>query len=138
MAEHSDRLLEAALVSAVTAALAAASPPVPVFMLRATRGATITAPYVFIQPLGGSSDGSLRDQSDHVARYQITYVGQGSEQSAGLADTVRAALVMTFLTVAGRSCGPVLLDFAPPDLVDEDSDVPLYLKRDQYAIPTFA
>lgn len=129
---HSDQLLDAALVAAIEAALTG----IDVFLLRAERG--IAAPYVIVQNLSGNATGSVMDQDDHTSRYQVTYVGVGPEQASGMADRAHAALVMQFLTVTDRHCGPVELEYSPPDMVDEDAGKALFLKRKQYSIPSRA
>lgn len=138
MSAHSGQVLDQAILAAVDAAL---PPSVPVFLSRPPR--TSNPPYAVLHSLPGTADGSISDQSLYFGTYQVTSVGTGPEQAAGIADAVRQALVMATPTVTGRVCGAIQLSTSLGVTTDEDvtgvttaASEPIYLARDQYTVPT--
>lgn len=79
-------------------------------------------PYAVVYPIGAAVfDGSLEvgdEQADAWPTYQVTSVGRDRTQAQWLQDKLRAALLGTYLTVAGRRVGPVRLDDEQPAQLD--------------------
>jgi hypothetical protein len=95
-----------------------------------------TLPYCIVYPLGAVQlDGSLEagdEQNDVWPAWQVTSIGSTREQAEWLQDKVRAGLLGTYLTVAGRRVGPVRLDEA--QAAQRDTDVTPYA---YYAVDRF-
>lgn len=86
--------------AAVAALLATAGYPVGL-----NQAPTNAAPYFVLYPISsGPPDGPLADpDADWFLQYQVTSVGVGPEQAAGLADLARATLQGSPVIVSGRS-----------------------------------
>lgn len=93
-------------------------------------------PYAVMYPLGSSVfDGSHAAQdldSDAWPVTQVTFVGESREQVDDLRDAVRAAVLGTYLTVAGRRVGPVRLHDERGVDKDDDTTPPLLFAVDRY------
>jgi hypothetical protein len=97
-------------------------------------------PYCVVYPLGTSTfDGSLDNsdaQADAWPTSQVTSVGSTREQADFMRDTARAALLGTYLTVAGRRVGPVRLVDEQPARPDYDVTPYLFYAVDRFRIYT--
>lgn len=121
-----------AIVGMLDAALSALTPPRHAY--NAQRGEGDSACAVVHAPPGQVS-GSLGDRfADIQIDFQVTAVGNGPEQALAIADVVRATLLGTRPTIAGRAVWPLWQTGSQPDQRDDTVQPPLFIATAQYAI----
>lgn len=102
-------------------------------------GAVAEYPYAVVYPTGAALiDGSLDVDdldSDIFPTTQVTCVGLGREQAEWLQSQIRDRILGTYVTVSGRTVGPVRLHVALAAARDDTLGDPiLFYALDQYRV----